>query len=285
MISLSLLSLSQVTVFDVNFTCDQSDFLVPNTSNSCSYFEFDFLGESFEIISEWQGHGLDSVQGIVYGSSKICFFENSYFSANPIFFFQTQGSIYGEIIDFDPQLLNLGFCAINDSYSLGDPLGSVPFEELHFDLNSYIGLVIEMGNDLHFGWMKCSWDPLLANSIRIDQIAIENTPNWPIIAGHTSSLNSPINLNLNYSQSPDGLYLNWTTIPNAQACQVRGGTAGGNDPHNFIVSGPPYNQLFINGNSLTMGQEYQWKVRCATGINPFSGVSDWSDYNYFIYQP
>jgi len=90
-------------------------------------------------------------------------------------------------------------------------------------------------------------------------------------------------LQVNYNSN--GIFLNWSPFPNSVACQIKGGPAGGNDPHNFIITGNEPSQKFINGNSLQVGQEYQWRVRCATGVNPYSGITPWSEYDYFTYNP
>jgi hypothetical protein len=37
----------------------------------------------------------------------------------------------------------------------------------------------------------------------------------------------------------------------------------------------------VSENQLGGGGNFQWKVRCATGINPVSGITDFSDYNTF----
>ncbi|MEM7163045.1 MAG: hypothetical protein AAF487_11470 [Bacteroidota bacterium] len=147
----------------------------------------------------------------------------------------------------------------------------------------FLAIRVLKNNLWHYGWMKLAAES--NGQVYIEKIGINQSHEEGIIAGQADAFYAPLGLNQNYSQSPLGVHLIWEAFPNAEGCQVRGGLLGGSDPHTFIVTTSPYNQLFINGSSLTIGQEYQWKVRCATGINPYSGISEWSDYDYFIYDP
>lgn len=274
----------QIDHYVVNASCDQSDFLFDDQNSDCSYFSFSFLGENYTIESYTTGPQTDPFGDPVYvGPAQICIGQPSNTAAFQIIQNNPFYSLNEEISD--SQNLGEAYCPAIEYYDFGMPIGSPPSWTFYADMNRYVGIVLPINGDFHFGWMKFEWANNFAFGTTLVEIAIENTPNLPILAGSTISLNSPYSLNQSYTMNPDGIYLNWIPIANAQACQVRGGPAGGSDPHNFIISTPPYNQLFINGNSLTIGQEYQWKVRCATGINPYSGITPWSEYDYFTYQP
>ncbi|NND77757.1 MAG: hypothetical protein HKN39_06205 [Flavobacteriales bacterium] len=153
--------------------------------------------------------------------------------------------------------------------------------------NKYFGFRFDIDGELHYGWMRIKTGLTTISGaehayLRIFEYAYETIPDTPIIAGSTTSI---LPTGLTQSYNPFGILLNWDPYPNSVGCQVRGGEAGGTDPHNFIVQGNMPTQLFINGNGLTVGQNYQWKVRCAAGLNPPTGVSAWSPYDYFIYDP
>jgi len=81
----------------------------------------------------------------------------------------------------------------------------------------------------------------------------------------------------------NGVLLFWDLPENAVACEVRGGIAGGNDGSRVIINNQDPHFVFINGGALSSGNDYQWRVRCADGINPVQGLSDFSDYDFFSY--
>jgi endonuclease I len=83
----------------------------------------------------------------------------------------------------------------------------------------------------------------------------------------------------------NGVLLQWTPWPDAIGCEVKGGPAGGNDPVSQIVQGNEVSGLFVPQSQLAAGATYQWRVRCATGNNPISGLSPFSDYLIFTYNP
>ena len=83
----------------------------------------------------------------------------------------------------------------------------------------------------------------------------------------------------------NGVLLSWDAPEGAVACQVKGGPEGGNDPAsiNAIYENPE--NIFVSASQLNDGVTYQWKVRCATGINPVQGLTDFSEYDVFTFQP
>ncbi|MFT6998949.1 MAG: endonuclease I [Cryomorphaceae bacterium] len=80
---------------------------------------------------------------------------------------------------------------------------------------------------------------------------------------------------------PNGVLLTWTAPDGAVGCEIRGGGLGGNDPRSITVVNSSPDNYFVSENQLGGGGNFQWKVRCATGINPVSGITDFSDYNTF----
>ena len=82
---------------------------------------------------------------------------------------------------------------------------------------------------------------------------------------------------------PNGVLLTWTAPEGAVGCEIRGGGLGGNDPRSITVVNSSPDNYFVSGNQLGGGGNFQWKVRCATGINPVSGLTDFSDYDTFSF--
>jgi hypothetical protein len=82
---------------------------------------------------------------------------------------------------------------------------------------------------------------------------------------------------------PNGVLLTWTSPDGSVGCEIRGGVLGGNDPRSITVVNPSPDNYFVSGNQLGGGGNFQWKVRCATGINPVSGITEFSDYNTFSF--
>jgi endonuclease I len=80
---------------------------------------------------------------------------------------------------------------------------------------------------------------------------------------------------------PNGVLLTWTPPEGAVGCEIRGGTEGGNDPRSITVINSNPSNYFVSSSQLGAGGSFQWKVRCATGINPVQGLTDFSDYNFF----
>ena len=82
---------------------------------------------------------------------------------------------------------------------------------------------------------------------------------------------------------PNGVLLTWTPQTNAVGCEIRGGALGGNDSRSIVVLNSSPDNYFISGGRLGAGGDFQWKVRCATGINPVQGLTDYSDYDTFSF--
>jgi len=80
---------------------------------------------------------------------------------------------------------------------------------------------------------------------------------------------------------PNGVLLTWTAPDGSVGCEIRGGVLGGNDPQSITVVNSSPDNYFVSANQLGAGGNFQWKVRCATGINPVSGITDFSEYNTF----
>lgn len=81
-----------------------------------------------------------------------------------------------------------------------------------------------------------------------------------------------------------GVLLNWTPPVDAIGCEVRGGAIGGNDGVSVtVVNGAP-SFVFVNANALG-NATYQWKVRCATDLNPPQGITGFSVYDTFSFPP
>ncbi|MEM7163048.1 MAG: hypothetical protein AAF487_11485 [Bacteroidota bacterium] len=255
---------------------------------NCPLGSFEFLGQEFELQTSVFPVLVDGNNQIQNGLRAMGI---SFPNWDGYFIFDSNYSTYvarefqeGEII--------------NSTGTWSDSNGLIYFEQYEFgsfyppgatilaagNNPPYLGFHLTINAENYFGYVKWDWSQVVSG-IHLQEVVIESSPNTALVVGSGSLTNQPSGLGLSYSQSPEGIYLNWQISPDALACQVRGGPIGGNDPHNFIVTTAPYNELFINGSSLIIGQEYQWKVRCATGINPYSGISDWSDYDYFIYDP
>lgn len=79
----------------------------------------------------------------------------------------------------------------------------------------------------------------------------------------------------------NGVILQWTPLPLSVGCQLQGGPEGGNDPLTETVPGSEVGSFFVPKSKLKAGRSYQWKVRCATGNNPVTGLTPFSDYHVF----
>jgi len=82
---------------------------------------------------------------------------------------------------------------------------------------------------------------------------------------------------------PNGVLLTWTPPEGAVGCEIRGGVQGGNDPRSITVFNSSPSNFFVNSSQLGGGGNFQWRVRCATGINPISGLTDFSEYDLFSF--
>lgn len=79
----------------------------------------------------------------------------------------------------------------------------------------------------------------------------------------------------------NGVILQWNALPGSVGCQVKGGIAGGNDSFAQNISQSEASTLFVPESKIKPGRSYQWRVRCATGINPITGLTPFSDYHIF----
>lgn len=81
----------------------------------------------------------------------------------------------------------------------------------------------------------------------------------------------------------NGVLLSWEAPAGSVACQIRGGILGGNDPKsiNIINENPEF--IFVTDSQLGAGGDFQWRVRCATSVNPVQGLSEYSDYDTFTF--
>ncbi|MFT6998506.1 MAG: beta-glucanase (GH16 family) [Cryomorphaceae bacterium] len=82
----------------------------------------------------------------------------------------------------------------------------------------------------------------------------------------------------------NGVLFSWNLPDGAIGCQVKGGPVGGSDGGDVTVVNPNPDFVFVNSNALGSG-EFQWKVRCATAINPPQGITNFSSYDTFVFPP
>jgi beta-glucanase (GH16 family) len=80
----------------------------------------------------------------------------------------------------------------------------------------------------------------------------------------------------------NGVLLTWDLPEGAIGCEVRGGQVGGNDGASLTIINSDPSFAFVNSNALGNG-DYQWKVRCATAINPPQGITEFSVYDTFSF--
>ncbi len=83
----------------------------------------------------------------------------------------------------------------------------------------------------------------------------------------------------------NGVLLSWDVPEGAVGCEVRGGPLGGNDGTSATIVNSLPDNIFVNESALSNGGEFQWRVRCATGVNPVSGITDYSEYETFSFPP
>ena len=82
----------------------------------------------------------------------------------------------------------------------------------------------------------------------------------------------------------NGVLLSWDIPEGAMGCEVRGGPIGGNDGSSLTIVNSQPDFVFVNSNALGNG-EFQWKVRCATEVNPPQGITNFSIYDTFAFPP
>lgn len=88
----------------------------------------------------------------------------------------------------------------------------------------------------------------------------------------------PFTMGVSYVNN--GVILSWTPFANTIGCEVSGGPANApNDLISEIVQGFEASQIFVPQALLVPGRNYKWRVRCAEGINPFTGVTPYTPYH------
>ncbi|NND77758.1 MAG: hypothetical protein HKN39_06210 [Flavobacteriales bacterium] len=278
---------SQVVSDNVNVICETVEFSWPETTiaeYNCPLGTFSFLGQDFELQTSAFPVLVDGSFNIINGLRALAI---SFANEDGFFIFDNDYSQYiskayetGEEISNSGSWSDHNGLVIYEGFSPGAVWPANPIVKAYGE-PGYLGFWVQINGNVHYGYIKWDWAVNFGvDGIVLEEVALQTTPNAPINAGNVF-----IPGGLQQSYNPYGVILNWDPYPNSVGCQVRGGPAGGADPHNFIVQGNMPTQLFINGNGLTIGQNYQWKVRYATGLNPPAGVSPWSPYDYFIYDP
>lgn len=267
-----------VQTYTFSQSCIAQNWLILNSPlTECEFEDIEFLGETFNL---WLF--TNSVQTDM--SNIVTFGERYIFMGDGTAMVSLVGELEaGDIVDGSFSFLSI-LNIESESYETGVLWPSNLLSNF-FSMTPYVGLEFNVNGNIHYGWLKFyhGSDSFGNGVVKIEELAIETIPGLPIIVGSTTSI-APASL-LQTNNPPYGIDLSWAPYPSSVACQVRGGILGGTDPHNFIVQGIEPTELFINGNGLTAGQNYQWKVRCALGLNPYSGVTPWSAYDYFVYDP
>ena len=133
-----------------------------------------------------------------------------------------------------------------------------------FDSDQYLLLNVAINGDINQAFEQ--------SAMEIDYVRVYQEPTTDASFNPTSQV------------FVNGVLLSWDIPEGAMGCQVRGGLLGGNDGSGVTVINANPNFVFINSNTLGSG-DYQWKVRCATAINPAQGITDFSIYNTFTFPP
>lgn len=280
--------LGQVVTYNVSVVCPTPEFYWPETTIAefnCELGTFEFLGQEFELQTSAFPVLVDGGMNITNGLRALGI---SFTNEDGFFIFDGNYSQYisksfelGEEISTTGSWSDHNGLLIFEGFILGEMWPAQPTSAAYGE-PGYLGFHVTINGNIHYGYVKWNWAfDLGVDGIVLEEVALQTTPNALITAGNVFI---PGGLQQSYNP-PYGITLTWAPYPSSVACQVRGGPTGGTDPHNFIVQGNIPTEIFINGNGLTLGQNYQWKVRCATGLNPYSGVSPWSAYDYFIYDP
>ncbi|MEM9051732.1 MAG: glycoside hydrolase family 16 protein, partial [Bacteroidota bacterium] len=133
-----------------------------------------------------------------------------------------------------------------------------------FDSDQYLLLNVAINGDIFQGFTS--------SAMEIDYVRVFQEPTID------SSFNPTTEVFIN------GALLSWEIPDDVIGCQVVGGPIGGNDGTslNVINSSPDF--VFVNSSALSNG-DFQWKVRCATSLNPPQGITEFSAYSTFSYPP
>ncbi len=133
-----------------------------------------------------------------------------------------------------------------------------------FDSDQYLLLNVAINGDITPGFQE--------SAMEIDYVRVYQEPTADLSFNPTSEV------------FVNGVLLSWDLPEGAVGCEVRGGPLGGNDGASVTVLNSNPSFAFVNSNALGNGQ-YQWKVRCATAINPPQGITEFSIYDTFSFPP
>jgi len=133
-----------------------------------------------------------------------------------------------------------------------------------FDSDQYLLLNVAINGDITQGFTS--------SAMEIDYVRVYQEPAADLTLNPTSQV------------FVNGVLLSWTPPDNAVGCQVKGGPVGGNDGASITVINSQPDFVFVNNNALG-NNDYQWKVRCATAINPPQGITNFSVYDTFSFPP
>lgn len=91
--------------------------------------------------------------------------------------------------------------------------------------------------------------------------------------------------NVSSTTYSNGVVLSWDPPAGAAACEIKGGPQGGSDNARVLVANSNPSSVFINAGALGSGGIFQWRVRCATNVNPVEGLTGFSEYDVFTFPP
>ncbi|MGB6038121.1 MAG: glycoside hydrolase family 16 protein [Cryomorphaceae bacterium] len=133
-----------------------------------------------------------------------------------------------------------------------------------FDSDQYLLLNVAINGDISQSFQE--------SAMEIDYVRVYQEPTADLSFNPTSEV------------YVNGVLLSWDRPEDAIGCEVRGGPVGGNDGSSVTVLNSDPTFVFVNSKALGNG-DYQWKVRCATAINPPQGITEFSIYNTFSFPP
>jgi beta-glucanase (GH16 family) len=133
-----------------------------------------------------------------------------------------------------------------------------------FDSDQYLLLNVAINGEITQGFNE--------SAMEIDYVRVYQEPSSDLSFNPTSQV------------FVNGVLLSWELPEGAIGCEVRGGPLGGNDGASLTILNSQPDFVFVNSNALGNG-EYQWKVRCATDINPPQGITEFSIYDTFSFPP
>lgn len=133
-----------------------------------------------------------------------------------------------------------------------------------FDSDQYLLLNVAINGDITQSFQE--------SAMEIDYVRVYQEPSLDLSFNPTSEV------------FVNGVLLTWELPEDAIGCEVRGGPIGGNDGARLTILNSDPSFVFVNQNALGNG-DYQWKVRCATEINPPQGITNFSTYSTFSFPP